>query len=141
MINYMKILQGLRVGPGSATKRWPSRKNAQKSLKKNLSKKICFLCINLLVMPKYWGKQIFTHGRFPEVGQKQKTEKKKRRANDGNNNGQLRIVTPPGPKPFMSCVYKKSAKLKSCDCTAGAKTKTKINLSLVLSHVLLFDCF
>ena len=20
-------------------------------------------------MPKYWGKQIFTHGRFPEVGQ------------------------------------------------------------------------
>ena len=27
-------------------------------------------------MPKYWGKQIFTHGRFPEVGQKQKTERK-----------------------------------------------------------------
>ena len=26
-------------------------------------------------MPKYWGKQIFAHGRFPEVGQKQKTEK------------------------------------------------------------------
>ena len=26
-------------------------------------------------MPKYWGKQMFTHGRFPEVGQKQKTEK------------------------------------------------------------------
>ena len=23
-------------------------------------------------MPKYWGKQIFAHGRFPEVGQKQK---------------------------------------------------------------------
>ena len=31
----------------------------------------------LLVMPKYWGKQIFTHGRFPEAGQKQKTEGKK----------------------------------------------------------------
>ena len=30
-------------------------------------------------MPKYWGKQIFTHGRFPEVGQKQKTEKKKKK--------------------------------------------------------------
>ena len=30
-------------------------------------------------MPKYWGKQIFTHGRFPEVGKKQKTEKKKKR--------------------------------------------------------------
>ena len=37
-------------------------------------------------MPKYWGKQIFTHGRFPEVGQKQKTERE--RLNDGNNNGQ-----------------------------------------------------
>ena len=24
-------------------------------------------------MPKYWGKQIFKHGRFPEVGQKQNT--------------------------------------------------------------------
>ena len=32
-----------------------------------------FFCIYLLVMPKYWGKQILTHGRFPEVGQKQKT--------------------------------------------------------------------
>ena len=40
-------------------------------------------------MPKYWGKQIFTHGRFPEVDQKQKTERKERkRPNDGNNNGQ-----------------------------------------------------
>ena len=29
-------------------------------------------------MPKYWGKQIVSLGRFPEVGQKQKTEKKKR---------------------------------------------------------------
>ena len=28
--------------------------------------------------PKYWGKQIFAHGRFPEVGQKQKMEAKKR---------------------------------------------------------------
>ena len=44
-------------------------------------------------MPKYWGKQIFTHGRFPEVGQEQKTEKKKReRLNNGNNIGQLRIT-------------------------------------------------
>ena len=31
----------------------------------------------LLVMPKYRGKQIFTHGSFPEVGQKQKTERKR----------------------------------------------------------------
>ena len=39
-------------------------------------------------MPKYWGKQIFAHGRFPKVGQKQNTEKKEERLNDGNNNGQ-----------------------------------------------------
>ena len=26
-------------------------------------------------MPKYWVKNYFAHGRFPEVGQKQKTEK------------------------------------------------------------------
>ena len=51
-------------------------------------------------MPKHWGKQISAYGRFPEVGQKQKTEKKeerererkKERLNDGNNNGQLRIA-------------------------------------------------
>ena len=30
-------------------------------------------------MPKYWGKQIFTDGKFPEVGQKQKTEREKKR--------------------------------------------------------------
>ena len=30
-------------------------------------------------MPKYWGKQIFAHGSFPEVGQKQKMEKKKKK--------------------------------------------------------------
>ena len=29
-------------------------------------------------MPKYWGERIFTHGRFSEVGQKQKTERKER---------------------------------------------------------------
>ena len=38
-------------------------------------------------MPKYWVKNYFTHGRFPEVGQKQKTEKKER-AKVGENNGQ-----------------------------------------------------
>ena len=45
-------------------------------------------------MPKYWGKQIFSLGRFPEVGQKQKTEKKER-PKVANNNGQLRITMPP----------------------------------------------
>ena len=54
-----------------------------------------FFCIHLLVMPKYWGKQIFAHGSFPEVGQKQKTEekkeeKKKERLNNDNNNGQAK---------------------------------------------------
>ena len=54
-------------------------------------------------MPKYWGKQIFAHGRFPEVGQNQKTEREKRRRkklNDGNNNGQAMhgARRPPGPK-------------------------------------------
>ena len=46
-------------------------------------------------MPKYWVKNYFAHGRFPEVGQKQKTEEKKEeeeeeeeRLNDGDNNGQ-----------------------------------------------------
>ena len=47
-------------------------------------------------MPKYWVKNYFAHGRFPEVGQKQKTEKKKKeereipqeRDDDGDNNGQ-----------------------------------------------------
>ena len=33
-----------------------------------------FFCIYLLVMPKYWGKNYFAHGSFPEMGQKQKTE-------------------------------------------------------------------
>ena len=40
-------------------------------------------------MPKYWLKNYFAHGSFPEVGQKQKTEKKEEeRLNDGDNNGQ-----------------------------------------------------
>ena len=30
-------------------------------------------------MPKYWGKQIFTHRSFPEVGQKQKMEGEKKK--------------------------------------------------------------
>ena len=29
-------------------------------------------------MPKYWVKNYFAHGRFPEVGEKQKTEKRER---------------------------------------------------------------
>ena len=29
-------------------------------------------------MPKYWGKNYFAHGSFPEMGQKQKMEKKEK---------------------------------------------------------------
>ena len=73
-------------------------------------------------MPKYWGKQIFAHGSFPEVGQKQKTEKKKERSKVGNNNGlgqlhiamspwvahasrlgQLFVVGDPFPNTMLSC--------------------------------------
>ena len=42
-------------------------------------------------MPKYWGGNYFAHGRFSEVGKKQKTEERERkeeRLNDGNNNDQ-----------------------------------------------------
>ena len=57
-------------------------------------------------MQKYWVKNYFAHGSFPEVGQKQKTEKKKKeeeeeeRLNDGDNNGQAThgARKPPGPK-------------------------------------------
>ena len=42
-------------------------------------------------MPKYWGKQIFSHGSFPEVGEKQKKKV-------GKNNGQLRFIPPPPPR-------------------------------------------
>ena len=45
-------------------------------------------------MPKYWGKQIFTHGSFPKwVKSRRRREKRKEeRLNDGNNNGQLLIA-------------------------------------------------
>ena len=44
-------------------------------------------------MPKYWVTNYFVHGRFPEVGQKQKTEKKRERKTERwYNNGRLRIA-------------------------------------------------
>ena len=49
-------------------------------------------------MPKYWGKQIFSLGRFPRSGSKAKDGKERKReekkAKVGNNNGQLRIAPP-----------------------------------------------
>ena len=47
-------------------------------------------------MPKYWVKNYFAHGEIPRSGSKAKDgEKRRRRAKVGNNNVQLRIVTPP----------------------------------------------
>ena len=45
--------------------------------KRTVPRVMALVFIYLLVMTKYWGESYFTHGRFPEVGQKQKTEKKK----------------------------------------------------------------
>ena len=70
---------------GRPRRPWP---NAGRKKSKNRSKISFFslknlnyfflnilFCIYFLVMPKYWGKQLFAHRRFPEVGQKQKTER------------------------------------------------------------------
>ena len=56
-----------------------------------------------LAHASHLGQQIFSHGSFPEVGERQKTEKerkKKKRLNDGNNNGQAMhgARKPSGPK-------------------------------------------
>ena len=65
--------------------KWVKSKRRRKKVEKTLEKSVfirkkilnLFFCIYLLVIPNNWGKQIFAHGIFPEVGQKQKTEKKK----------------------------------------------------------------
>ena len=66
-----------RPGPNACHKKRKKRpKNHIFFLKKiKFTPNKFFFCTNLLVMRKYWGKQIFSLGRFPEVGQKQKTEK------------------------------------------------------------------
>ena len=78
-------------------------------------------------MPKYWGKQIFTHGRFPEVGQKQKTEKRKkkkeRRAKVGNNNGQLRIA--------LHCI----ANATSCGTRKAAWAKNDVQWGIIVGEI------
>ena len=75
---------GTSGGPGGPDRTLAVAKNRAKMTffsggKKNYLKKFFFFCIYLLVMPKYWVKNYFTHGIFPEVGQKQKTEKKKKK--------------------------------------------------------------
>ena len=53
-------------------------------------------------MPKYLGGNYLAHGRFPEVGQKQKTEEKEEeRLNDGDNNGQATHGAPKLPGPIL----------------------------------------
>ena len=79
--NRRKITPGTAGGPGGRdqTLAMKRRKNARKSVffVKNLKINFFFF-IYLLVMAKYWGKQIFTHRSFPEVGQMQKTEREKK---------------------------------------------------------------
>ena len=81
-------------------------------------------------MPKNWGKQIFSIGSFPEMGQKQK-----KRLNEGNNNGQLRIATPPrvahakppGPKSFIFFKVANIFSVRKQIKTASESRKPKIS--------------
>ena len=84
---------------GQATGVEHVEKNARKSVffsrkKMKITQQKYFFCIYLLVRLKYWGKQIFTHGSFPEVDQKQKTWKKRerKRAKVDNNNGPVLLL-------------------------------------------------
>ena len=45
-------------------------------------------------MPKYWG-EITRRGSKAKDGERKKRKREKRGPNDGNNNGQLLIATPP----------------------------------------------
>ena len=72
---FIYILQELGVAQTAVTLAVKRRKNARKI---KIIKKKYFFCMYLLVMPKYWGGNYFANGSFPEVGQKQKTEKKER---------------------------------------------------------------
>ena len=93
-------------------------------------------------MPKYWGKQIFAHGRFPEVGRKQKTEEKRRerererereRLNNGDNNGQLRIAnaTSGGAR---KAAWAKIMPTQLVLCCAGCGKNPKIVPNLLPKH-------
>ena len=78
-------------------------------------------------MPKYWGKQIFAHGRFPEVGQKQKTEREKKERERKEDRtmvitmAKLRMAhasthgarKPPGPKVWTLRLGDKGKALKN----------------------------
>ena len=78
--NYDINTPGTAGGPGGhdralAVKSHKIARNYFFSRKKIKITPQSFFYIYLLIMPKYWGGNYFAHGRFPEVGQKQKTEK------------------------------------------------------------------
>ena len=76
---------GTRGGPGGRDRTLAEEKKCEYQFFFRKTIKITiFFCIYLPVIPKYWGKQIFTHGRFPEVGQKQKTERKREKSESGS---------------------------------------------------------
>ena len=72
---------GTAGGPGGRdrTLALKSRKTQKNNLFFVKKYKLFLFCIYLLFMPKYWGKNYCAHGSFPEVDQKQKTEKKERK--------------------------------------------------------------
>ena len=97
----------------------------------------------LIVMPKYWGKQIFTHGRFPEVGQKQKTEEKKKEREKEERKlvktmAKLRMAhasthgarKPPGPKERKSMITMVgTCRLNKLFCCGLISSVIKVNLT------------
>ena len=125
MQEFLKLFKntpGTAGGPGGhdRTLAVKSRKNGRKVIffrkKNNFTPKKYFFCIYLLVMPKYRVKNYFAHGRFPEVGQKQKTEEKKKeerklvitmaklRMAHANTHGARK---PPGPTSTNYTVWQK----------------------------------
>ena len=113
---------GTAGGPGGraqglAVKSWKDARKSVFFLRKKIKISKFFFCIYLLVIPKYWVNNYFTHGRFPELGQKQKTEKKRKEKIDWTmviTMAKLRMAPasthgtrkPPGPIfIFYCCSY------------------------------------
>ena len=73
-------------------------------------------------MPKYWGKQIFAHRRFPEVGKKQKTEREKKEKEKKNKRRErLMVIT-------MAKLRMVHASTHGARKPPGPKQKTKLDL-------------
>ena len=84
-IPHTKYTTGTADGPGGRdqTLAVKTRKLAQKSVcfrkKIKTTQKIYIFCIYLLVMPKYWGKQIPRSGSKAKDAEKKEKEKKKKK--------------------------------------------------------------